>query len=60
MLNKFKSKWVWVSIISIVIFVLRKYGVLETDITAIETVLDMVLALLVSLGVLNNPDKEKF
>jgi uncharacterized membrane protein len=59
-LEKFKSKFVWVSIFAIIAMILRKYGVLETDITWLNDIFTAILAILVTLGVLNNPDQKNF
>lgn len=62
--NRFKSKVVWLSVISMILLILDTLGVYKKiGITqdSIRVVIDAVLSILVLFGVLNNPtDTEKF
>ena len=64
MQNRLKSKAVWISIASFVIFVLVQFGILEKVGLSEDTfkyMIDTILSILVVLGILNNPtDKNNF
>lgn len=55
-MNKFKNKMLWVSILSIVIMILRRFGVVESSIDTINLIFDSILTILIIAGVINNPD----
>jgi uncharacterized membrane protein len=56
MREKLRNKWVWTSAISLVILILKRYGVLDADIELINVVSEGILTILVVIGILNNPD----
>jgi uncharacterized membrane protein len=59
MQNRFKSKAAWISILSLLIFVIKTYGKIE--IPESDTLINLILITAASLGIFNNPvDKEKF
>lgn len=60
MKEKIKSKWVWTSIISLAILILKRYGILETDIELINVLSEGILTILVFIGILNNPNNKEF
>jgi uncharacterized membrane protein len=56
MREKLRNKWVWTSAISLVILILKRYGVFDADIELINVVTEGILTILVVIGILNNPD----
>ncbi len=57
--NRFKSKVAWVSLISLVLFILKNYYNIE--IANIDKLIELVLVTLTAFGVFNNPEsKEKY
>lgn len=62
--QRFKSKVVWLSVISLILIILNTFGVFEgIGITETEQkiIVDSFLSILVLFGFLNNPtDKENF
>lgn len=62
-MNKLKSKMVWISIVSLILPLLghfglyKKFGITEDS---IKITIDAILSILVLLGILNNPDSDKF
>jgi len=64
MQNRFKSKYLWLAIFALVSFILKNWGLFEVvglNADSFNELTDLVLALLVALGIVNNPtDKEKW
>ena len=62
--SRFKSKLVWSSIVGLILLVLNTFGVfkkIEITESQILNIFDLLLAILVSVGILNNPtDKNNF
>ena len=59
MQNRFRSKVVWTSTATLIIFILKNY--LNIEIPKVNELVDLVLVLATVLGVFNNPcDKENF
>ena len=56
-LKKFKSYKVWVAIIGVGLMLIQALGV-KVDVPVLKEALLAVCALLVTLGILTNPDKE--
>lgn len=56
MRKKLRNKWVWTSAISLVILILKRYGVFDADIELINVISEGILTILVVIGILNNPD----
>jgi phi LC3 family holin len=52
-MDRLKSKFVWVAILSQVIIILNVFGF--KDVGTVETVVGSILSILVIIGVLNNP-----
>ena len=56
--NRWKSKVLWVTITSAIIALIGNlglYDVIGIEKTAIESVVNVILTILVSFGILNNP-----
>jgi len=64
MQNRLRSKVVWVSFASLLLFILKNYALLEPlQLTSEEYnfIVNLILEIFILLGILNNPkDKEKF
>jgi uncharacterized membrane protein len=64
MANRYKSKVVWISVMSLVVLILSKCGLLSKfgiDEGVLKTIIDSILSILVIFGILNNPvNKEGF
>lgn len=59
MQSRFRSKIVWTSIFSLIIFVLKNY--FGYEIPKVDEFIDLILVLATVLGVFNNPtNKEEF
>ena len=58
MREKLRNKWVWASAISLVILILKRYGVFDADIELINVISEGILTILVVIGILNNPDEK--
>jgi uncharacterized membrane protein len=56
MREKLRNKWVWTSAISLLILILKRYGVFDADIELINVISEGILTILVVIGILNNPD----
>ena len=62
MQNRFKSKALWLSIAALTLFVLKNWGLLDdVGLTAdtYNVFTDLILAVLVGLGIINNPTNSK-
>ena len=58
--NRFKSKVVWISVISLIILLFGNYGlydILKIDESTLEKMLNTILSILIGFGVINNPTK---
>lgn len=55
--NRFKSKILWMSIVSLILLIVNQFA--DVDSEKIKTVIDGILMLLVTLGVLNNPNNSE-
>lgn len=64
MSDRYKSKVVWISVMSLVVLILSKCGLLSKigiDEGTLKIVIDSILSILVIFGILNNPtNKEGF
>ena len=58
MREKLRNKWVWTSAISLIILILKRYGVFDADIELINVISEGILTILVVIGILNNPDEK--
>lgn len=62
MKNKFKNKFLWVSIASLILLILSNSGILNKigiSEMSVKIITDSILSILVLLGILNNPDEKK-
>jgi uncharacterized membrane protein len=56
--NRLKSPVLWTAIISLLLYVLKKYYALQFE--EYDVIIDMLLNVLIALGIINNPSiKEK-
>lgn len=56
MQNRFKSKVVWVSIVSTILLLGNQFGLLDNlQLEALKNAADVILSVLVVFGILNNP-----
>lgn len=59
--NKLKSKFVLVSLLSALILILTELKLIDLEQSkTIKVIFEAILGSLILLGVLNNPDQEKF
>ena len=59
MQNRFKSKVVWLAVLSLIYFVVKNW--MGFEIPQWDTFVELLLTVLVGFGILNNPtDGEKF
>lgn len=57
--ERLKSPAVWISMGSLIIFILKTYT--KEDTSQYNVVLDMIITVLIGMGILNNPtDKQGF
>lgn len=59
MKEKLKNKWVWTSAISLIILILKRYGILDSDIELVNVIAEGILTIFVVVGILNNPDEKE-
>jgi phi LC3 family holin len=54
--NRFKSKVVWISIVSTVLLLFNQFGILDNlQLETLKNAADVILSVLVVFGILNNP-----
>ena len=61
MQNRLQSKVVWVSVASLVLLILKNYGLLDNLGLTVESyneIVDSIVAILVLFGILNNPNSK--
>ena len=59
MQNRLRSKIVWTSTASLLIFILKNY--INLEIAKVDELINLILVLATVLGIFNNPrDKEEF
>lgn len=62
--NRFKSKYLWLAIFALVGFILKNWGLFDViglNTESFNELVDLILAVLIGLGVVNNPtDKQKW
>jgi len=59
MQNRLRSKVVWTSTATLIIFILKNY--LEIEIPKVDELIELILILATVLGIFNNPtDKERW
>lgn len=59
--NRFKSKVVWTTVISLFLLVIGELGlwkVIGIDESSVKLIFDSILSILVLFGILNNPTSE--
>jgi len=57
--NRFKSPLAWVSLISLITFILKNYY--NVEIPNVDMLVDLILSVLTGFGILNNPtSKDNF
>ena len=62
MQKRFESKYLWLAIFALVGFVLKQWGLFEMmglDLEAFNEMVDLILAILIGLGVINNPTSKE-
>ena len=62
MQKRFESKYLWMAIFALVGFVLKQWGLFEVlglDINSFNEMIDLILAVLIGIGVINNPTSKE-
>lgn len=57
MQNRFKSKVLWGSVASLILLIINQFNAIDSE--QIKTAIDVILGILVTFGILNNPTNSK-
>ena len=62
MQKRFESKYLWVAIFALLGFILKQWGIFELiglDLNSFNELVDLILAVLIAIGVINNPTSKE-